>query len=197
MIWKLCMFRCFFPFLVITRQMRPACPHLLPGNETRYSNLFLDRTFTFMNQDCSLRLKLRKPEVQLPFQKWTQREYSSCALQPHPSLLLWSVAQLWPTLCNPRTVVHRVPLSMEFSRQEYWSGLPFSIPGHFPDPGIEPASLGSPTQQGDSLPMGHLGSPASNLVMIYLYFPKGHLLSHERESQALLILFFHSQQYLL
>ena len=37
-------------------------------------------------------------------------------------------------------VVHQTPLSMEFSRQEYWSGLPFPTPGDLPDPGIEPAS---------------------------------------------------------
>ena len=41
-----------------------------------------------------------------------------------------------------------VPLSMEFSRQEYWSGLPFHSPGDLPDPGIEP---GSPALQTDSL----------------------------------------------
>ena len=35
-------------------------------------------------------------------------------------------------------------LPMEFSRQEYWSGLPFPTPGHIPDPGIEPVSLSSP-----------------------------------------------------
>ena len=45
------------------------------------------------------------------------------------------------------TVAHQVPLSMEFSRQEYWSGLPFPSPGDLPDPGIEP---GSPALQADS-----------------------------------------------
>ena len=39
------------------------------------------------------------------------------------------------------TVACQTPLSMEFSRQEYWSGLPFPTPGDIPDPGIEPASL--------------------------------------------------------
>ena len=39
------------------------------------------------------------------------------------------------------TVAHRAPLSREFSRQEYWSGLPFSSPGDLPDPGIELESL--------------------------------------------------------
>ena len=47
------------------------------------------------------------------------------------------------------TVAYQAPLSMGFSRQEYWSGLPFPSPGGLPDPGIEP---GSPALQADSLP---------------------------------------------
>ena len=47
---------------------------------------------------------------------------------------------------TPRTVAHQAPLSMEFSRQEYWSGLPFPSPGDLPDPGIEP---GFPALQKD------------------------------------------------
>ena len=47
-------------------------------------------------------------------------------------------------------------LSMGFSRQEYWSALPFPSPGDISDPGIVP---GSPALQADSLPLGHLGSP--------------------------------------
>ena len=41
---------------------------------------------------------------------------------------------------TPWTVVHQAPLSMEFSRQEYWSGLPLPSPGDLPDPGTEPGS---------------------------------------------------------
>ena len=41
---------------------------------------------------------------------------------------------------TPRTVAHKAPLSMGFSRQEYWSGLPFPSPGDLPYPGIEPRS---------------------------------------------------------
>ena len=44
------------------------------------------------------------------------------------------------TLLTPWTVAYQTPLSMEFSKQEYWSGLPFPSPGDLPDPGIEPAS---------------------------------------------------------
>ena len=49
----------------------------------------------------------------------------------------------------PSTVAYQAPLSMEFSRQEYWSGLPFPSPGDLPDLGIEPTS---PTLQADALP---------------------------------------------
>ena len=41
---------------------------------------------------------------------------------------------------TPWTIARHVPLSMEFSRQEYWSGLPFPTPGHLPNPEIEPES---------------------------------------------------------
>ena len=43
-------------------------------------------------------------------------------------------------LVTPWTVAHQAPPSMEFCRQEYWSGLPFPSPGDLPDPGIEPRS---------------------------------------------------------
>ena len=49
---------------------------------------------------------------------------------------------------TPWTVAHQVPLSMGYSRQEYWSGLPFPPPGDLPDPGIEAASLASPPLAG-------------------------------------------------
>ena len=62
-------------------------------------------------------------------------------------------AQLCPTLGTPWTVAHQVPLSMVFSKEEYWSGLPFPSPGDVPDPGIEPAS---PALAGkDSLSLSH------------------------------------------
>ena len=44
----------------------------------------------------------------------------------------------------PWTVAHQAPLSTGFSRQEYWSGLPFAPPGDLPNPGIEPMPLMSP-----------------------------------------------------
>ena len=50
---------------------------------------------------------------------------------------------------TPWAVAHQAPLSMGLSRQEYWSGLPFSSPGDLPDPGVEPRSS---ALQADSLP---------------------------------------------
>ena len=61
------------------------------------------------------------------------------------SLSCFSCVQLFVT---PWTVAHQVPLSVEFSRQEYWSGLPFPPPGDLPDPGIKPMSLKSPALAG-------------------------------------------------
>ena len=59
------------------------------------------------------------------------------------------VTQSCPTLATPWAVARKVPPSMGFSMQEYWSGLPFPSPGDLPDPGIEPMSSGL---QADSLP---------------------------------------------
>ena len=58
------------------------------------------------------------------------------------------VAKLCPTLATPWTVACQATLSMGFSRQEYWSGLPFPSPGDLPDLGIKPRS---PALQADSL----------------------------------------------
>ena len=54
---------------------------------------------------------------------------------------------------------------MGFSRQEYWSGLPFPLPGDLADPGIEPTSPVSPVLQADSLPLETLGKPANILIL--------------------------------
>ena len=51
-------------------------------------------------------------------------------------------------VATPWNVAHQGPPSMGFSRQEYWSGFPFPIPGDLPDPGIKP---GSPVLQADAL----------------------------------------------
>ena len=67
--------------------------------------------------------------------------------------------QLCPTLCNPMDyIAHQAPLSMGFSRQEYWCGLPCPPPGDLPRPGIEPLSLVSPALAGGFFTTSNLGS---------------------------------------
>ena len=56
--------------------------------------------------------------------------------------------QSCPTLCDPTAVACQAPLSMGFSRQRYWSGLPFPPPGDLADPGIKLESLMSPVLAG-------------------------------------------------
>ena len=72
----------------------------------------------------------------------------------HPPVFVLSCSscvQLFGTLW---IVAHQAALFMGFSRQEYWSGLPFPSPGDLPNPGIEP---GSPALQADALPSEPLG----------------------------------------
>ena len=68
--------------------------------------------------------------------------------------------QLCLTLYNPIycSIVCQAPLSMGFSRQEYWSGLPCPPAGDLPDPGTESVSPEAPALQKDSLPLSHWGS---------------------------------------
>ena len=70
----------------------------------------------------------------------------SCFSHAHLFEILWTVAS-------------RSTLSMGFSRQEYWSGLPCPPPGDLPDPGTEPVSLAAPALQADSSPQSHWGGP--------------------------------------
>ena len=63
---------------------------------------------------------------------------------------------------TPWTVACQAPLSMGFSRQEYWSGLSFPSPGDLPDPGIE---LGSPALQTDSLLSNPSGNPSTSVLI--------------------------------
>ena len=72
------------------------------------------------------------------------------------------VTKLCPTLVTPGTVVHQAPLSMGFSRQEYWSGLPFPSPGDLHNPGIKPRS---PALQVNSL----LTEPSAALIILIIF----------------------------
>ena len=70
-----------------------------------------------------------------------------------------SVARLFAT---PWIAAHQGPVSMRFSRQRYWSGLPFPSPEDLPNPGIEP---GSPALQADSLLIELQGKPLVAIIL--------------------------------
>ena len=82
------------------------------------------------------------PGSQKPQTSWEEELEGPCSLV-YVSVL--GHVQLFATLW---TIAHQGPLSMAFSRQEYWSRLPFPPPGDLPSPGIEPASLASPALPG-------------------------------------------------
>ena len=70
---------------------------------------------------------------------------------------------------TPWTVARQAPLSMEFSRQEYWSRLPFPPPGDLPDPGIEPMSPVSPALVGGFFTTEPPGSRYSIAIYNYVF----------------------------
>ena len=98
-----------------------------------------------------------------PFREssWVPRVISSCLFLPC-NIMCVSHSVVSDSFVTPWTVEHQTPLSMEFSRQEYWSGLPFPSPGDLPDPGIEPRS---PALQADSLPTE---PPGKNCILFFL-----------------------------
>ena len=89
-----------------------------------------------------------------------------------------------PTLCKPMDCRPSTFSAMEFSRQEYWSGLPFPTPGDLPDPGIEPVSLASTAWASGFFTIVPSGKPSctsnsvksegfSHLVVSYSLQPHG------------------------
>ena len=91
-------------------------------------------------------------------------EYQDNLLYNHSACVqaqLLSCVQLFATSW---TGAHQAPLSVEFSRQECWGGLPFPPPGDLPDPGIESESLSSPALAGGFLTNESPGEPFVNTV---------------------------------
>ena len=111
-----------------------------------------------------------------------------CQLQESESQSL-SHVQLFVT---PQTVAHQAPLSVEFSRQEYWTGLPFPSPGDLPNPGIEPGSL---ALQADSLPSEPPGKPQLEVGELYDPFPNslGHFTFVDQQIQELRLIWLCSR----
>ena len=106
--------------------------------------LKLEKTFTKFLVSCFSALDLRELQLKVT-----------------------SLSCVW-LFATPWTVAYQVPPSMGFSRQEYWSGLPFPSPGALPDPGIEP---GSPALQTDALPSEPPGKHTIASLQIKSIYP--------------------------
>ena len=85
-------------------------------------------------------------------------------------------------LClTPWTVACQAPRSMVFSRQEYWSGLPFPSPGNLPNPGIKPTSLGSPALAGGVFTTEPPGKPLTSGSVQFSSVASDSLQPHESQ----------------
>ena len=85
------------------------------------------------------------------------------------NMCVCSVTQLCSTLVTPWTVYCHAPLSMESSRQEYWSGLSFPTSGDLHDLETEPASLASPVLAGRFFTTVSPGKPHIYILYIYIF----------------------------
>ena len=91
------------------------------------------------------------------FQHLLDHRKSKRVSEKHLLLLLLSHFSHVQLFVIPWSVANNTPLSMEFSRQEYWSGVPFPPPGDLPYPGIKPMSLASPVLAGRFFTTAPLG----------------------------------------
>ena len=92
-----------------------------------------------------------------------QCSISNCIKSPIRINLLFSCSVMSSSFATPWTAAHQAPLSIRFSSQGYWSGLPFPSQGDLPNPGTEPTS---PAWQADSLPVSRLGSPFKSITQL-------------------------------
>ena len=86
--------------------------------------------------------------LMLSFVKVPQEGLTTFLSYYNPQMLLFSHSVMSNSFVTPWTLPHQAPLPMGFSRWDYWSGLPFPVPGCLPDPEMEPMS---PALQVDSL----------------------------------------------
>ena len=115
----------------------------------------------------------------------------------HLVCVVCSVTQSCPTFCEPMDCSHQPPPSMEFSRQECWSGLPFPSPGDLPNPGIEPTCAASPVLAGKFFTTTEPPGKSLNIYhfihQLYINKARGKKLSKQSkgEKKSYLILLLH------
>ena len=113
-------------------------------------SLFRARNLPKLRMHTAIPSPMRFPGI-LPLQERCVQEQALQQRVPGPGPVSYvasvymhaqSLSCVW-LFATPSTVAHQVPLPLEFSRQKYWSGLPFPFPGDLPNPGIEPESIAS------------------------------------------------------
>ena len=92
--------------------------------------------------------------------------FGICVLSGHSVFIIVGRKVVSDSFVTPGTVARQAPLSMKFSRQEYWNGLPFPSPGDVPDPGIEPVS---PGLAGRFFTIEPSGKPGHRVTSYYYY----------------------------
>ena len=108
-----------------------SCPQSFPAS----GSFLLSKLFSSGGQ--SIGASASASVLPMNIQGWLHLGLCACYVTCH----VWLFVTPW-------TIAHQAPLSMELSRQEYWSGLPGPPPGDLPDPGIKPVSLTSPAMAG-------------------------------------------------
>ena len=121
---------------------------------------------------CLLQVKclrnLRKPSKEWNDGRWSPFTHLQSCPRKEKKVKLFSRVQLFAT---PWSVAYQAPPSMGFSRQEYWSGLPFPSPGDLPDPGMEPRSPAFHAEALTSEPPGKSNTTkprGKNIVLNYI-----------------------------
>ena len=135
------------------------CPWDFPGKNTRVGcHALLQGIFLMQGSNPHLLLLLhwQVGSLSLASPGNIRLTLKLCISNSHECLLChFSCLQF---LESPWTEARQTPLSMGFSRQKYWSGLPFPSPGDLHDPGIKPRSLAAPALLVDSLLLNQRGS---------------------------------------
>ena len=127
-----------------------------------FAATWMDQEIVILSEVSQRKTSIIWYHLNMESEKWYQQliyktETDSLTLENYLVVTAVLVAKSCLTLLWPHGLYAacQSPLSMEFPRQEYWSGLPFPSPGDLPDPGIKPSLL---HWHVDSLPLSHLGS---------------------------------------
>ena len=114
---------------------------------------------------CSQWPNMGQLNIEIDHNNNTLNSIAKIRLHSAHMLSCFSCVQLFSTLW---TVAHKAPLSMEFSRQEYWSGQSFPYPGDLPNPSIAPTSLTSPALAGRFFTISSTWETIAQMLLLLL-----------------------------